>query len=410
MASAEVHRNSATSILQEFSVKGKEQNLILQSANSKKSLQILKNGKVFARGGRGAWARYWVNVVDAESGLIRLQNVKVAKHVLKINKQNQVSGLGNLNGDKTVFQLRLVGNDLLTLQHVVTEQYLGFNVEGKPVVSSEITDYFSFFIVANNEKLSTKAAGPKVNPPAASLSESQLREFYTNGYVVVKGLIKQDILCAAIKHINQALGRGNILPQNDTPLFEKQAPEITNLVLQSKVYNSVQSLFGKRELKHPNGAQIALRFPLPGDGNNKPLEPRRWHIDGMDKEKAGNFSLLCGIALSNWPTPYMGNFTVFPQSHHVIGPSLQEMGAERFCKQQKEGDKLQFQGGVQVIAECGDVIMCHPFLAHRVGPNHSPHIRYAVFFRLHINGHDPHACVKDMWAEFDGVKHIFAAC
>lgn len=43
---------------------------------------------------------------------------------------------------------------------------------------------------------------------------------------------------------------------------------------------------------------------------------------------------------------------------------------------------------VQVRAKPGDIILAHPMLAHRIGNNYSPHIRYACFYRLMTNGRE----------------------
>ena len=37
---------------------------------------------------------------------------------------------------------------------------------------------------------------------------------------------------------------------------------------------------------------------------------------------------------------------------------------------------------VPVTGRAGDAVLCHYQLAHTAGPNTSPHIRYAVYFRL----------------------------
>ena len=41
-----------------------------------------------------------------------------------------------------------------------------------------------------------------------------------------------------------------------------------------------------------------------------------------------------------------------------------------------------------VLARAGDIVLSHYQLAHAAGPNTSPHVRYAVYFRLKRKGHD----------------------
>jgi ectoine hydroxylase-related dioxygenase (phytanoyl-CoA dioxygenase family) len=58
-----------------------------------------------------------------------------------------------------------------------------------------------------------------------------------------------------------------------------------------------------------------------------------------------------------------------------------------------------------VTGRAGDVVLCHYQLAHATGPNVSPHIRYAAYFRLE---HVDHArqkweCLTDVWREWPGM-------
>ena len=59
-----------------------------------------------------------------------------------------------------------------------------------------------------------------------------------------------------------------------------------------------------------------------------------------------------------------------------------------------------------VLARAGDVVLCHYQLAHAAGPNTSPHVRYAVYFRLKARGHDDRRweCLTDLWREWPGLS------
>lgn len=57
----------------------------------------------------------------------------------------------------------------------------------------------------------------------------------------------------------------------------------------------------------------------------------------------------------------------------------------------------------------GDVILAHPFLAHRAGPNYSKDIRYAVFMRpARIDKQLTMSSMleKDMWVEMPGLSDL----
>ena len=53
-----------------------------------------------------------------------------------------------------------------------------------------------------DEDFNLKFHSTKCNAFSMGYSKDQLTDFYTNGYIVCKGLINQDILTAAIKHIS----------------------------------------------------------------------------------------------------------------------------------------------------------------------------------------------------------------
>ena len=53
-------------------------------------------------------------------------------------------------------------------------------------------------------------------------------------------------------------------------------------------------------------------------------------------------------------------------------------------------------------------MICHYLLAHSVAPNLSPHIRFAVYFRLFSPTHTPGsyrpAAMQDAWLDWHGIR------
>ena len=72
---------------------------------------------------------------------------------------------------------------------------------------------------------------------------------------------------------------------------------------------------------------------------------------------------------------------------------------------------LELPAPEQVTAQAGDAVFCHYQLAHGIAGNSSPHIRYAVFFRLcHVDHEAVHwQCMTDIWLEWAGMRDIIAA-
>ena len=113
-----------------------------------------------------------------------------------------------------------------------------------------------------------------------------------------------------------------------------------------------------------------------------------------NKTGIGRFSILVGMVLSEWKHEWMGNFTTYPRSHIMIERLLKQYGHDTFIKKQNDiTTRYNWNNGVnkinarQTIATPGDIILCHPFLAHRVAPNYSNDIRDAVFMRPTKMGH-----------------------
>jgi hypothetical protein len=245
------------------------------------------------------------------------------------------------------------------------------------------------------------------------LSRAQKLELIENGYVKVPGVVPRILVDAALRTINHSVGEGmdpakivKFRSQSYCPEVQT-APEIGGLLTATPAWSLAESTVGVGKLKPVNAAQIALRFPMRGDPN--PLRP---HLDGMYSPTNGvpegtiqNFTMLVAVFLSEIPTPYAGNFTVWPGTHRLFETHFRQHGPQSLL----EGmPKVALPEPVQVLAQPGDVVFCHYQVAHSVAPNVSPHVRYALFFRL---SHVDHAAQKwesmtDIWLEWDGLRDL----
>ena len=66
---------------------------------------------------------------------------------------------------------------------------------------------------------------------------------------------------------------------------------------------------------------------------------------------------------------------------------------------------------VMITGEPGDVILTHYQMAHCAAPNVSPHIRYAVIYRLyHVRRPDDDPgmgdALTDIWKEWEGLSEL----
>lgn len=67
-----------------------------------------------------------------------------------------------------------------------------------------------------------------------------------------------------------------------------------------------------------NAAELGMRFAPSQDDN--------WHIDEVNFNQVGLFSLLWGSFINSLPKGNMGNLVIRPGTHHVIANLLKEKG------------------------------------------------------------------------------------
>lgn len=245
------------------------------------------------------------------------------------------------------------------------------------------------------------------------LSRAQKLDFIENGYLKVPGVVPQIMVNAALRAINHSVGEGMDPAKMTT--FRSQSycsevqatPEISGLLNATPALSLAESLVGDGQLRATHAGQIALRFPMQGD----PAQPRP-HLDGMYTSTNGvpegtiqNFTLLLAVFLSEVPQPYAGNFTVWPGTHRLFEEYFREHGPQALLQGMP---KVDLPEPVQMLAEPGDVALCHYQVAHAAAQNVSPHVRYAIFFRLtHVNHADQKwETMTNIWLEWDGLRDL----
>ena len=249
------------------------------------------------------------------------------------------------------------------------------------------------------------------------LTQAQKQSLYDNGFVKLPGIVPKEIVHAALRAINSSLGSEGMHPDHLTR-FRAQSycpelqgsPEITNLLNETPVWSLAESAIGPGKLKPVTRGQIALRFPT----MEPPAEPRP-HLDGMYTPTNGvregtiaNFTALVGIMLSDLPQGYAGNLAVWPGTHHRFETYFRQHGPQSLL----EGmPSIEMPEPEQITGQAGDAVLCHYQLAHGIAGNGSPHIRYAIYFRLlHLDHDNLHwECMTDIWREWEGMQEIAQA-
>jgi phytanoyl-CoA dioxygenase PhyH len=247
-----------------------------------------------------------------------------------------------------------------------------------------------------------------------ALTDDQRQALAQDGFVHLPGAVPPGLVDAALRAINAALGSEGIDPAR-LPTFRAQSycPElqaarpIVDLLNASGVLAYAESAIGSGKLEAVSSGQIALRFP--GLEAPRPAHP---HLDGMYTPTNGvpkgtihNFTALVGITLSHVSGPDMGNLVVWPGTHRMYEQYFRERGPQALMEGMPSVDLPPAR---QVTAEPGDAVLCHYQLGHGIASNVSPHIRYAVYFRLnHLNHEAIHwECMTDIWREWEGMRDV----
>lgn len=243
------------------------------------------------------------------------------------------------------------------------------------------------------------------------LTADQREALLGDGYVSVPAVVPAAPLAAALRAINHSLGQG--LPPTQLPTFRSRSfcpelqgdPVILDLLKATPAWALAESLLGEGRIEAVRSGQIALAFPQ----SEAPAPPYP-HLDGLHTPTNGvpagevrSFTLLVGVVLSDVAAPGAGNLTVWPGSHRAYEGYFRELGPKALLRGMPP---VALPEPVEVTGRAGDLVLCHYQLAHAVGTNTSPHVRYAVYFRLKSRGHDGRRweCLTDLWREWPGVR------
>jgi hypothetical protein len=245
----------------------------------------------------------------------------------------------------------------------------------------------------------------------AELSAAQKRELYANGFVKLPGAVPPDSVRTALHAINSSLG-SNGIDASDRKLGAQSycpelrtAPEIVDLLHATNVWSMAESAIGPGMVRPVSSAQLALRFPRSGT----PRQPRP-HIDGMHSPTNGvppgviqHFTALVGAYLNDVSEDFAGNFTVWPGSHHRYEDYFRTHGPQTLLDGMPP---VELPAPVQLRVSAGDAVLCHYQVGHGNAENHSPNIRYAVYFRLSHRDHDRERwdSMIDIWDEWEGMR------
>jgi len=250
------------------------------------------------------------------------------------------------------------------------------------------------------------------------LTTTQRQQFVDEGYLVMPQAVPQALVHRALHAINHSLGqgrdRGDVAGLNNLSWCPELGDHevVTDLFNHSAAATAAADLLGTDQVVAPGAGQIPPRFPRALDAPTP--KPLQGHIDGLGNGLNGMdegeyrrfFSLLAVVLLSDLPEEHMGNFTVWPGSHHRMADYLAHNGHEVLAKGQP---RINWDIDPRMITgKAGDVVFTHYLTLHSAAPNLSPFVRYAAIFRVQhrdaeTNGTRGYA---EPWLEYEGLHDL----
>jgi hypothetical protein len=227
------------------------------------------------------------------------------------------------------------------------------------------------------------------------ITDAQLSQFRTQGYVVVPDVLTDEQVAAGRRVVAamlerkppEGVGAYFLWPQLDDahPLLRLyRAAGIAEL--------ASQLVRPELALLEPDQAQVATTIPP------WPHIPGGPHVDGitpcLDDGTPGTFTLLAGL----WLTPHdevdRGNLYVWPGTHLGFGAYLAERGADALTNldELNPGPYADIPLGdpIQVTGPAGSVLFAHYLLAHNIGGHFGTaddDRRETLYYRLRAETH-----------------------
>jgi Phytanoyl-CoA dioxygenase (PhyH) len=244
------------------------------------------------------------------------------------------------------------------------------------------------------------------------LSESDLRRFATEGYLVVPAVIDNSLLEAADPEIDAVTVELPPVEGDRGPGANLWFPPVGRLPSCDKMLRCSPALRIAEELVSPLELEhafdhIQIATTVPG-WSHKPGGP---HIDGHGpgQDPPASFTLLAGIFMTDQRSSQSGNLWVWPGSHLDHQRLFHQRGTK--VLQQTGGHctlldpPLELSEPVEITANRGDLLLAHYLLGHNKGGNISTHVRRTVYYRLSVPGHTDHwePTFLDPWTEYEPV-------
>ena len=247
------------------------------------------------------------------------------------------------------------------------------------------------------------------------LTDDNLRQFASDGYVVVPDVVPEALLGPADAEVTELLD--HVAPQEGDlgPGQSAWFRPRSRLPRCEDVLRRSGALEAAEDLVRPNALdlafdliQVAITVP---PWSHIPGGP---HIDGHGpgQDPPASFTLLAGVLLTDQLDQQSGNLWVWPGSHLDHQRLFHERGTKVLHSTGGHSTGLdppaRLQSPVAITGRRGDLVLAHFLLGHNKGGNTASHVRRTIYYRLAVPGHSERweQTFLDAWTEYPPVRHV----
>ena len=214
--------------------------------------------------------------------------------------------------------------------------------------------------------------------------DTRLEELEEQGYTIFPGYLDGATTAAIRAHVDAIAGPVEIGADHRAARRDLRHPIegaiMARLASDSTTLELAAALIGSRQLRLRE--QVLIR----SDPSPPPYEAMRWHIDAAfcraefaARPRQVYYQMLhCCSTVS----PGGAAFMIVPESHRLSLKANEETEKERGrqpIEGQTAGIDEEVEGGIEICADDGDLIVFNPLCYHSASPNRTRQPRYVFF-------------------------------
>lgn len=247
------------------------------------------------------------------------------------------------------------------------------------------------------------------------LTAGMLRRFRDDGYIVLRGVVTDELLGDADQEIDN-VEAGSTPPHEGTgePGVNTCFLPPASLPAAHAVLRRSDAIDVAQELVAPNTLELAFDH-IQISTTRPPWThiPGGPHIDGhRPREPVGSFTLLLGVLLTDQTESQSGNLWVWPGSHLAHSQLCHKRGVEVLTASGGHSTwpepLVELRPPEPILGGRGDVVLAHYLLGHNKGGNTRPYDRRTLYYRLAVPGHRARwsETLLDPWVEYPPVQAL----